>query len=441
MTFQVIQETEPARHETEQALAQLQADIEDLRSQVARLESHVSALSENADRAFTIATPNNRQLRDQLLSAIPELRLVLKLISPLRKLVILLRMVPQAPRYGGWFALYWLTFAWLARTEQRSPRNFESVRSMKTVRSLPEPIGTGSGPVHAAYQLYLRSLPDPRASLDLAVNEQQRDTSDEAIEADLAHAVEVGLLYLDRLPHGTSGLKDIAVLEVGPGINYGCAMMLACHGAKVMVADRFLPPWDDLYHPRFYSRLKDWVCSNLPGTDTSPFDRLLAEGWHCPEAIGSVAAPLENLSCLPEGSMDMVLSNAVFEHLYDPKLAIGSLARISRTGAFGLHQVDFRDHRDFGRPLGFLLLSDGDFTREFEECHGECGNRFRPSEMTRLFEENGFSVNRFEPNLFAEDAYMEEFLPQLRAAGQSKYQGADAVELRTVSGMYTLVRK
>ena len=434
----VAQKTDAAGSAIEEKISRLEEDADGLREQVAQLQSQVSALSAAVAKASAAPALDSRQVRDQFFVAFPELRWPFRLLSLLRRLPHLLRKLPELPFYGSWFVLYWTSFRWLERAKGWSPANLGSIRGRETECLLPEPVTTGSGPVQAAYQHYLRSILEERAAEGLAVNWKERDTSDDAIESDLAHAVEVGLFYLDHLPDGPSSLKGKTVLEVGPGVNYGTAMILACHGARVTVVDRFLPTWDDFYHPRFYSRLRDWIGANLPGADVSPLDNLLAHGWHCPEVIGSQPAALEDLSSLPEAGMDAVLSNAVFEHLFDPKAAAKSLAHASRPGALGLHQVDFRDHRSFERPLEFLLMSDSDFDREFDERHGECGNRWRPSEMAALFEKVGFRVIEFKPTIFAEDDYVEELVPRLRAAEQSRYRDSDIDQLRVVSGLFTL---
>ena len=96
--------------------------------------------------------------------------------------------------------------------------------------------------------------------------------------------------------------------------------------------------------------------------------------------------------------------------------ALRSLAGISARESVGLHQVDFRDHRDFSRPLEYLLLDEFSFHELLQGCHAECGNRVRPDAMEAMFREAGFRSSVFHPNMWAEQAYLSEFLPRLRAA-------------------------
>ncbi len=273
------------------------------------------------------------------------------------------------------------------------------------------------------------------------VNLKPLDSSTVALQNDLEHSLTIGDLYLDNLPGGGEFLRGKKVLEIGPGINFGAIMMLACHGAKVMVADRFLTPWDPEYHPKFYRLLKDSLAKRWPLIDQTPLDMILSRGKYPPEIISQYSCSLEELSCVPDHSVDLVISAAVLEHLYDLKPAFYHLARITKPGGFGLHTVDFRDHRDFSRPLEYLLLSDKEFSREFKERLGECGNRYRPQEMRQLLELMGFEVRKFQPSIFTEEEYLTEFLGRLRQSKKSRYRNYPAEDLRVSLGCLLLMKK
>ena len=145
-----------------------------------------------------------------------------------------------------------------------------------------------------------------------------------------------------------------------------------------MVADRFLAPWDPDYHPQFHILLRDRIQEKIPEADVSPLEIILAHGGYLSDTIRCYATALEELTNIPTASVDIIFSNAVLEHIYDPPTAFKSLARVSKLGGWGFHQVDFRDHRSMEQPLEFLLMSEAEFVQEFTQCHGECGNRYRP---------------------------------------------------------------
>jgi SAM-dependent methyltransferase len=198
-------------------------------------------------------------------------------------------------------------------------------------------------------------------------------------------------------------LSSISLLEVGPGPNFGAQLLLSQYGARVTVADRFLAQWDQTYHPLFYSRLRDRI-----GGDTSLLDAVIVANAYLPEAITLVAAPAETLSGIPDSSIDVVSSNAVLEHVYDLEAACRMFARVTKKGGINSHQVDFRDHSNFDKPLEFLLEGYIASKFIFIKKRGERGNRFRPSELIRFMQSAGFKTVEVDINLTADEAYLRD---------------------------------
>lgn len=273
------------------------------------------------------------------------------------------------------------------------------------------------------------------------VNLRILDSSEEALQRDVEHSFLVCDFYLKNFPHGVQFLKGKKVLEIGPGINFGPILILACHGAEVLVADRFLTPWDSDYHPKFYALLRDSLIKRWPSINPTPLDMVLSQGGYPTESIFLHSCSLEELSGVPDQSIDIVFSNAVLEHLYDLKSAFFHLARITKPGGIGFHNVDFRDHRDFSRPLEYLLLSNKEFSREFKERHGECGNRYRPEEMRHLFELVGFEVKDLHPIFYIDEDYLAEFLGRLRQGRKSRYRDYPVEDLRLIVGSFIVIKK
>lgn len=281
--------------------------------------------------------------------------------------------------------------------------------------------------------------PGSLATTAAPVNLQKRVTSDSQLEADVSYALQVGRNYVRLLPEQWATLRGKTVLEIGPGINFGSVLLMSCFGARGMVSDRFLAPWDGDYHPRFYSLLRDRIRDTVPDADLSPLERIIA-GNSYGGVIREVACALEDMSEIPTASVDIVFSNAVLEHVYDPRAALASLSRISKPGGMGFHQVDFRYHKSMDRPLEFLLTPDAEFDREFRECHGECGNRVRPMEYAQLFEAAGFETT-WSSSLDVDEGYFREFIPRLRKAAGSRYQHARAEELTSISALIRVTKK
>src|SRR5262249_27582484 len=157
-----------------------------------------------------------------------------------------------------------------------------------------------------------------------------------------------------------------SVLEVGPGPHDGAVLVLVAYGMRPIVIDRFLSPWQREHHGPLYAALADELERSDPEADVSPLRALVAAGGYDGAVLARLGATLEALP-LPTDSVDVVVSNAAVEHLSDLDAAFAQLYRVTRPGGLGIHQVDFRDHRDFGRPLEYLLLGEPEFQALFEE--------------------------------------------------------------------------
>ncbi|MEI9982836.1 MAG: hypothetical protein WDN69_06250 [Aliidongia sp.] len=56
------------------------------------------------------------------------------------------------------------------------------------------------------------------------------------------YAVTIARFYIEMLQRRGLRLDGASILELGPGADFGAALALAGHGARVTLADRFLTP-------------------------------------------------------------------------------------------------------------------------------------------------------------------------------------------------------
>ncbi len=263
----------------------------------------------------------------------------------------------------------------------------------------------------------------------------------ERIDADVRYALQVARGYAAWLPGGFADVQGRSVLEIGPGNNFGVALVLKCAGAgRVAVTDRFLARYQAPYHGPLYRALREAMAAEYPAFDLAPLDAWIASGSHAGGTVEAIEMPLELFAARHAQQFDFVFSNAVLEHVYDTAQAAKSLYAILAAGGRGYHQVDFRDHRDFSRPLEYLLLPDGDFRALLERCHCECGNRIRPHEMDALLRSAGFANPVLQVNMRAAQDYLNEFLPRLRAARHSPYRSMEAPLLEVIGARFELTR-
>ena len=123
-------------------------------------------------------------------------------------------------------------------------------------------------------------------------------------------------------------------------------------------------------------------------------ERCIAAEAHPPEVItaltchsrGSTRSPSAlTTSCFPTPS----------SNTYSIRCARWGTVELTAANGIGLHQVDFRDHRSYDRPLEYLLMDEFSFVELLQQERGGCGNRLRPHQMDGLFRRAGFSEHRF----------------------------------------------
>lgn len=255
------------------------------------------------------------------------------------------------------------------------------------------------------------SSSDHLADEPLPINLRHRDAAE--IDTDVNYAIMVAKGYLTQFKMLNLTLSGLRLLELGPGVNFGPQLILASQGVTVTLADRYLSEWNDDYHPRFYEALlRAW---------DGPSDTLqqVVTTRNYGATLATTAESAENLSSLPDSSFDIVVSNAVLEHVYDLDQVVAELSRVTVLNGFNIHQVDFRDHNNFGNPLEFLLIEDGEYSEQFGRSFGERGNRLRPSECEASFLSAGLSVYISHSGTLAGEDYLKDFIPRLRASHSS----------------------
>ena len=255
-----------------------------------------------------------------------------------------------------------------------------------------------------------------------------RKKFDEAV----IYAVQIANGFLRKLETYDIRLSGLRYLELGPGSDFAPQLVLASHGVQVTLADQYLSVWDTDYHPQFYQAfLKQW-----PGRKQAIETALDKNGYN--GILNLVPEPVEKMSSVIDASFDFVLSNAVLEHVFDISQAVTELARVTRVGGIHAHQIDFRDHRNFDRPLDYLLLNRNDYQRIRIETKCVHGTTQRMPEMIEQFSKH-FWLWEVEPNIFANLDYVNEIITQL--PHDSPYLSWPSQLLRAVSGCLWFVRK
>jgi SAM-dependent methyltransferase len=236
-----------------------------------------------------------------------------------------------------------------------------------------------------------------------------------ATKADIDYQIDYGIrngeLYAYRLKR--MGIRpDARIMEIGPGVAFGGMAYLRAAGMSVAVSDRWLAPWSDAYHSRVYAGIADRL-QGQPGFDVSPLRRMVAARGYGDDSVRCVFEAAERLADAGLGEFDAIVSNAVLEHVQGLDETLASLFRLTRSGGVGLHQVDFRDHRDFDRPLEHLFLKPEKFALVNERVHFEYGSRRRQPEYAEAMRHAGFDIETYEISERAKEAYLDRVVTRL----------------------------
>jgi len=192
----------------------------------------------------------------------------------------------------------------------------------------------------------------------------------------------------ERVPGGVAGKT---VVELGPGGDFALQMALVGLGAaRTICIDR--DPYCLPKRPERVTALYDRVVAEygLEPREADP-DRPI---WHPPVSPARfqylVGKGIEREDRIPAGSVDLICSFAVLEHLKDLGRAFSAMTRLLRPGGWMIHKVDLRDHSDFDRPLDFLRYPE--WLWRLWRWNLSYMNRVRWSACPPLLAANGFKL-------------------------------------------------
>ena len=201
------------------------------------------------------------------------------------------------------------------------------------------------------------------------------------------YALGVFRFHLARMPPEKSA--RLVVLELGPGDSLLSAPIACAFGAQRCYlvdmgdfASRELAPFHELL-------------KRLAGQGKDVSGLAACAGW--PEILSRCNAQyltngLDSLRGIPAGSVDLIWSQAVLEHVRkrDFPAVVREFRRILRDDGRCSHTVDLTDH--LGGGLNNLRFPEELWESRFFSSSGFYTNRIRYGEMLGIFREAGFDV-------------------------------------------------
>ncbi len=202
--------------------------------------------------------------------------------------------------------------------------------------------------------------------------------------------VEEWLTQLASYRAGTS-LNGKSILELGPGEDMGVGVYLLAKGAAMYNAC-------DVHNltgrapPNFYTALLDRIEAVHPAVERRVLQSQVDDARQGkPSKLRVVVRSDFNLvSSFAAGSIDLVFSQAAFEHFEDMDRTARELAVVCKPGAVMVAEIDLKTHSRWIRdqdPNNIYRYSDSLY-----RAFGFRGmpNRVRPYQYRQIFERNGW---------------------------------------------------
>jgi len=196
---------------------------------------------------------------------------------------------------------------------------------------------------------------------------------------DPAYALTVVRGHVARA--GIGSLEGRVVLELGPGDSAATAVIAAAMGGRAILVDvgAFVPSDAGPYRKLAF----ELQMMGLTPPDLSRSNTLHDVLHACGAEYRSDG--LESLRGIASGSVDLVFSQAVLEHVRRSEVreTLQELNRILRSGGVASHRVDLRDH--LGGGLANLRFASGIWESQAFASSGFYTNRIGVSEFDSMF--------------------------------------------------------
>ena len=234
-----------------------------------------------------------------------------------------------------------------------------------------------------------------------------------------SYDIDVVSGWLDALAAYTDdavSVEDRVVLELGPGPDLGAGLLLLQRGARAYHAldindlargaphefyEQLLARLDNCSRP---GREQSWLLHQLDRTLAGSNDRL-----------NYVYDPRFDVRRFAGQNVDLVFSQAAFEHFDDPDNTIAQLSEVVRPGAILISEIDLQTHSRWLRdedPLNIYRFSDSVY--RWLRFLGS-PNRTRPREYRESLVKHGWENVVMLPGTLLEDSYLARVLPSLNS--------------------------
>jgi len=222
------------------------------------------------------------------------------------------------------------------------------------------------------------------------------------------------LFYLSRYSRDVQ-IEDKVVLELGPGADLGVGLYLLFKGVSQYNAvdvNNLIEDVPQDFYNYFFRRLENFY---LHGKQDIGFLRsqLKLTIGNMGDRLNYICRKDFSLSDLEKKSVDLVFSQAAFEHFDNVEATVRQLGEVCKPGAILIAIIDLKTHSCWIRdkdPLNIYRYGRSFYNRL--KFHGS-PNRLRPFEYERIFNKHGWMDVRTIPRKVLTDEYLKAVLKSL----------------------------
>ncbi len=241
-------------------------------------------------------------------------------------------------------------------------------------------------------------------------------------------------MVVDRV--GIEALRGSRIAEIGPGDHIPAALLFLGHGARQYVCvDRFPGRVAGPSAKRFYAS----VLRDLADRNANALDLLRSRGIvpKCfpeayPDLIQFVRSSIEEVRSNDIGTVDILMSYNVIEHVFDVAKFARNSYHLLAAGGSAVHRVDFGPHDVWqarSNPLEWLTIPSPVW--KLMSSNRGTPNRMRHHEVLEHLRNAGFLVEST-----VVDHFTEEHLGEVQARLARRFRGAPIPSLMIRSAIF-----
>lgn len=243
-----------------------------------------------------------------------------------------------------------------------------------------------------------------------------RPFSTVSIEKCVEYDVKVTRNWINKLNQFSKTkfcIKSKNILELGPGADLGVGLILLGMGAGRYNAVDVNPLVKSL-PVEFYNKFFDYLKTEVPEANIQLLGaqlKLFYQGGR--SQLNYFAQPDFSFTPIQSEKIDVILSQAAFEHFDDIERTVRESSELTVRGGYFLAVIDFQTHTRFLRerdPLNIYRYNKHLYdTLKFRGSP----NRIRPKQYVEILKKYGWGNITFEPSKLAPKDYINSVKPYI----------------------------